>query len=203
MAIIDGEFTLVNAISMVEQVADVPTPDTGKWKVFFKSGGLYIIDDAGAVTGPLVDDPPYPQFARLFIRDFRVVTGCGGSISFAPATAKIFNLEGNQTTPGNGDKIQASVFLEAGTYNFSAIGEKSASRGIIDWALDDVTFKTGDDWYNGSSVNNFISTGSVVIANSGRHILSLTINGKNASSSNYYFSITCVEFSNTTLTVGV
>jgi len=53
MAKIDGQFSLVNAISMVEQANNVSTPDTGKWKLFFKSGGLYAIDDAGTVTGPL------------------------------------------------------------------------------------------------------------------------------------------------------
>lgn len=29
------------------------TPDTGQWKLYFKSDGLYTIDDAGAETGPI------------------------------------------------------------------------------------------------------------------------------------------------------
>lgn len=36
-----------------EESADPSTPATGKWKLYFKAGGIYIIDDAGAVTGPL------------------------------------------------------------------------------------------------------------------------------------------------------
>lgn len=36
-----------------EESTDPSTPATGKWKLYFKSGGIYIIDDAGAVTGPL------------------------------------------------------------------------------------------------------------------------------------------------------
>lgn len=37
---------------MQEEVSNPSTPATGKWKVFFKSDGIYIIDDAGVVTGP-------------------------------------------------------------------------------------------------------------------------------------------------------
>lgn len=36
-----------------EQASDVSTPATGFWRAFFKSDGLYVIDDAGTVVGPL------------------------------------------------------------------------------------------------------------------------------------------------------
>ena len=36
-----------------EEAADPTTPSTGDWILYFKSGGLYIIDDTGTVTGPL------------------------------------------------------------------------------------------------------------------------------------------------------
>lgn len=36
-----------------EQVSNPSTPGANKWKLFFKSGGLYYIDDAGVVLGPL------------------------------------------------------------------------------------------------------------------------------------------------------
>jgi hypothetical protein len=36
-----------------EQGSDPSTPASGKWKVYFKSDGLYIVDDAGTVVGPL------------------------------------------------------------------------------------------------------------------------------------------------------
>lgn len=36
-----------------EQGSNPSTPATNKWKLFFKSGGLYYIDDAGVVLGPL------------------------------------------------------------------------------------------------------------------------------------------------------
>lgn len=36
-----------------EQGTDPSTPAASKWALYFKSGGLYYIDDAGSVTGPL------------------------------------------------------------------------------------------------------------------------------------------------------
>ena len=36
-----------------EQAANPDTPATGKWAFFFKADGLYYIDDAGVVTGPV------------------------------------------------------------------------------------------------------------------------------------------------------
>lgn len=36
-----------------EQGSDPSTPATTKWKLYIKSGGLYLIDDAGVVSGPL------------------------------------------------------------------------------------------------------------------------------------------------------
>lgn len=39
-----------------EQASDPPQPTTsGNWSLFFKSGGLFLQDDAGNITGPLVD----------------------------------------------------------------------------------------------------------------------------------------------------
>jgi len=36
-----------------EQGSDPSTPTSGKWKLYFKSDGLYLIDDTGLVMGPL------------------------------------------------------------------------------------------------------------------------------------------------------
>jgi len=37
-----------------EQGSNPSTPASTNWRIYFKSDGLYIIDDAGAVTGPMV-----------------------------------------------------------------------------------------------------------------------------------------------------
>ncbi len=43
----------ISALRFEELSTDPPTPDTGQWKIYFKAGGLYHIDDAGTVTGPI------------------------------------------------------------------------------------------------------------------------------------------------------
>jgi hypothetical protein len=50
---ISSDAATIDAINMVEQAIDPVAPATGRWKHYFKSDGLYIIDDAGVVTGPL------------------------------------------------------------------------------------------------------------------------------------------------------
>lgn len=46
----DNEFPYV---TMAEQASDVATPGAGLWRIYPKSDGLYLIDDAGTVVGPL------------------------------------------------------------------------------------------------------------------------------------------------------
>lgn len=53
MAKISSDAATIDAVNMVEQASDPAAPATGRWKYYFKAGGLYIIDDAGVVTGPL------------------------------------------------------------------------------------------------------------------------------------------------------
>ena len=42
-----------NAILETELASDPTTPASTKWKLYFKSGGLYHVDDLGAIVGPL------------------------------------------------------------------------------------------------------------------------------------------------------
>lgn len=44
-----------------EQGSDPATPAAGFWRAFFKAGGIYIIDDAGVVTGPLAPASGVPS----------------------------------------------------------------------------------------------------------------------------------------------
>jgi hypothetical protein len=51
MATISGT-AQINSIRLVEQVGTPTTPASGYSSIFAKANGLYIVDDAGAVTGP-------------------------------------------------------------------------------------------------------------------------------------------------------
>lgn len=50
----------IDAINFAEQASDFATPASGFRRLFFKADGLYAINDAGAVVGPLIsaDDVP-------------------------------------------------------------------------------------------------------------------------------------------------
>jgi hypothetical protein len=65
-----------------EQGSNPSTPATNKWKLFFKSGGLYVIDDAGVVNGPLSPG----TYGNLFSEDGVVLNG---KISVTVATNNI------------------------------------------------------------------------------------------------------------------
>ena len=47
--------TTTGFIDYTEQGSAPTTPSTGHWRVFTKSDGLYIVDDAGVVTGPFAE----------------------------------------------------------------------------------------------------------------------------------------------------
>lgn len=144
----------------------------------------------------------YPQVNILFPTDFKVKTGCGGSIVINANSAMRFFQFGDQATPGNGDVIEASVWLEVGTYDVVVCGLTSTDRGKIDWSLDGLSpFMSAQDWYSGSAAYNVIKTGTLTVSVPGRHLLDATVNGKNASASNYYFSIAYITLINQTLTV--
>jgi hypothetical protein len=71
MPLIDNDQADINSIPFLEQADDPATPESGKWRVFLKAGGLYIMDDAGVVTGPLIsaDDVPDPDVAALYAQN--------------------------------------------------------------------------------------------------------------------------------------
>lgn len=45
-----------------EQASAPTTPATGKWRAYFKSDGLYIVDDAGTETGPFAESTSAPTY---------------------------------------------------------------------------------------------------------------------------------------------
>lgn len=52
------------SVLLAEQGADPATPGAGLWRAFIKSDGLYLIDDAGNVTGPFATTGAALQGAR-------------------------------------------------------------------------------------------------------------------------------------------
>lgn len=76
----DNEFP---SVLFDEQPSNVSTPATGFWRAFFKSDGLYVIDDAGAVTGPLAAGG---GAAANLIHTIVTRTNIGSNVTFSSTT---------------------------------------------------------------------------------------------------------------------
>lgn len=57
-----------------EQASDPSTPAASKWKLFFKADGLYIIDDAGTVDGPISGAAPVDNSTESYVFDASIAT---------------------------------------------------------------------------------------------------------------------------------
>lgn len=95
------------------------------------------------------------------------------------------------SSSANGDRINYKVYLAAGTYTFNLFCITSANAGIIDVSLDGYSSSEGTiDLYSGSTVKNVTKTiPGITVSESGLVDLSIKLNGKNGSSSNYIASL--------------
>lgn len=170
-------------------------PDAGHQRLYIDSAdhAMKLVDSSGVVTAP---GGIYPQDCIAFIHQFKITAGIAGGFTKAADPAQFFNTQYFQSgTPANGDKIQTSIFLEAGTYDVYILGVTANNRGKVDWAIDGAAaFISGQNWYNSGTQNNIIKTGTCTISAGGRHLLTCTVNGKDGSSSNYYLVISAVWF---------
>ncbi len=130
----------------------------------------------------------YPVSASLLFDEATVLTGdfaIGTDVLQALGTYVI-----NDPTPADGDSFQQHFFLKAGTYTLWMNGITYTNRGKIDWYIDGALVTTGQDWYSAGIAYNVIKSVSVTVVGNGDHILKAVVNGKNASSSAYYYLLT-------------
>ena len=133
----------------------------------------------------------YPQRANFF-HDEALVTVGNALHSTNHDSAQAYAVIQRQGTPAaDGDTFTQSFMLEGGTYSFIVVGFTDVNRGKIDWYIDDVLVVSGEDWYSASSTYNVVKTHtSITVTGNGRHVLKGVINGKNASSSGYFYTLT-------------
>lgn len=98
-----------------------------------------------------------------------------------------------QTSPANGDTYTFSIWLSKGSYTLSVAGATLTSTGILDWTIDGVSATTGQDWYSASAIYSVLKTFTLVVPFTGYHKIVATVNGKHASSSNYYYAVSEVN----------
>jgi hypothetical protein len=109
-----------------------------------------------------------------------------GGVS-VPSSLTVFNGDG--PGPADGDFLEFKVFLTAGTYTLDLSTRLGTDQGKIQFSMGGTDFGALLDLYNGFGVTlNHRITG-IAVASSGVKSVRLTVNGKNASSSNYYARI--------------
>lgn len=96
--------------------------------------------------------------------------------------------------------VEHSIVLAAGTYVMTLVGQAQNVMGMQEVRIDGTLVGTVD-WYSSAAVNNAYSpTLTFTVPTSGRHVLRLTANGKNASSTNYYVTVSYYVLIATSLT---
>lgn len=117
-----------------------------------------------------------------------------GTWAIVVSTSQVGNGVLHNASQVNGDEVEFKCFLGAGTYTLKLLGITASSRGITDIYIDD-TEVASFDWYSATATYNVIKTqASISVASSGVKTIKLKLDGKNASSTHYYATITSMIF---------
>lgn len=136
---------------------------------------------------PLYLPLDYPTHATMWFDEFTVSTG---ALTVILESLQRYGFQVFPSAHSNGLYIETTISLAAGSYTFSVLGQTESDACILDWTIDGVAVLTGQDWYSAGVVRNVVQTGTITVTKSGTHILRGTVNGKNASSTDFYFILT-------------
>lgn len=102
-----------------------------------------------------------------------------------------------QSGPANGDWIEWDVLLDAGTWALDVICQRRENRGIIDYSIDGVEVGSHDQYGASAAYNQIATFSGITVGTTGIHTLRATVDGKHASSSNYYFVLSLLTLRRT------
>jgi hypothetical protein len=136
----------------------------------------------------------FPIHAFEWIGMFKKVAGGWTSMSFQNVAGRAFAAGWYQDTAADADAAEIVVLLDAGTYDVTVGGMKGNNLGIIDWKLNGSNFITGQDWYAASLTESVSQTGTMTVSTAGLQTIRMVVNGKNGSSSDYYWLLTSISF---------
>ena len=102
----------------------------------------------------------------------------------------------NQVGSANGDRINYTIGFAKGTYTFNILSWSNANWGILEVLIDGVSKGTVDQYSAALNRQVRYSIAGIAIT-SGSHQVSIKVNGKNASSSDYIIGYNAMSFSRT------
>ena len=116
----------------------------------------------------------------------------GGVPTFAGIASHINGGIWQQGSPADQDDVSYILDLSAGTWTMRVVWNRYTNKGIVKAYLDGSLIATQDMY--GSSANNQVWTVTgIAVATGGSHTLRFLVDGKHASSSNFYYALSQVS----------
>lgn len=164
----------------------VVTGKNGASTNYIVSIGLILVKqaaDAAIASGTVVTLSETSLPRRTMLTHDEATITAGNALAFTADTSQFLGGYWFQSASANGDTFTQSVWLRAGSYILEAIGAADVSCAKIDWTLDGVSIISGQDWYAAALTRNTrkVSTTPLILSASGYHVLTGTVNGRNAS----------------------
>lgn len=149
------------------------------------------IDD-GAVTAAKIAAGTLSWNAFIFGQAPTRVTQ--GTWAHADTTNEWFADAFSNSTSADGDGVEYDFYLPAGTYTIYFGTSKNATRGIADFLIDDVEVASFDTYASSSTTYQIMTQASVNVTTTGAKTLKIVLDGKNASSSDFFLRIGWIGF---------
>lgn len=183
---------------------------SGGWEVLFirlfglPNWSLLHRDTVGMVLTDTVSGPAWaaptgvgPTSATVPANELICTVG-GAGVNVGARSSQPFCMEVTPSDQSDDDEFEAGFLLAPGTYIMTVCGVKASNRGILSWHVDGNLVTSGQDWYNGSDVENHQIDDIVTVAGAS-HTLRATITGKNGSSADNIFALSAIWFRPITL----
>jgi len=134
-------------------------------------------------------DQIFPEGATVFWSSATLVTGT--ALLPVVDSTQMFCHEIQHTTPANGDKVQFTVLLRAGTYSLTLLGRRSTNGGILTCKVDGVT-QSGTYTFDGSGAVNYNVSGTITVIGDGLHVIDFTVS-QGSSAGDYLCKVTLMQ----------
>jgi hypothetical protein len=123
-------------LTLAEQASDPTTPASGKWRLYTKSGGLYIIDDAGTVVGPFAaaTGGGYTEGARVYNNANQAIGS--GAVLTAAFNGEVYDTDTCHDNSTNNSRLTCKT---AGKYLVTAHAVLSSVAGDSSWWIEHQT----------------------------------------------------------------